>query len=415
MINGLMSNVFIGSLVSSIFVLMLIGLRKILIKYASAQWYYNLWFIVLIPWLAICLPINYSNSKYTVVRELHAISRPLTLTLSKIAQSTNVTEWAFLLFWITGAAITFSYFLCLHLRSSSMIKRNARLLTAKEQMLVRDMVVNKNISIIRISNVIVSPMLCHLVRPKIYLPANYFKNFKAHEQKYMLLHEFSHYERCDLFANAAFLIMSCLNWFNPVMWNTYKHFRNAQEVSCDAVVSKSFSADEKKSYGYALLKIVEQHSTQVSVMSCSWGAGNQLKERFTLLKFHNERKGKSLLGMAIFIMGSCVAIAAPAMGKYDYRYSGAGMRLQADMIRSISSGSASILEGHVRVDLNNGMKISGDKVMAQYKSDNQHKIESFTIYGKGSLEDGGHSVEFINGTYDVMRSQLMAEQIIERK
>lgn len=415
MINGLMNNVLMGSLVSSSLVLMLIGLRKILIKYASAQWYYNLWFTVLIPWLVICLPINFSNSKYTVVRDLHAISRPLTLTLSKIAQSTNMMEWLFLLFWLTGATITFSYFIFLHLRSSSMIKRNARLLTAKEQALFRGMVENKNISIIRVSSVIESPMLCHLVRPKIYLPVNYFTDFSAHEQKYMLLHEIAHYERCDLFANVALLIMSCLNWFNPVLWLTYKNFRIAQEVSCDAVVSKSFSSDEKKSYGYALLKIVEQHSTQISVMSCSWGARNQLKERFIMLKFHNARKGKSFLGMAIFVMGSCAAIAAPAMSKYDYIYSGAGMRLQADMIRSISSGSASMLEGHVRVDLDNGMKLSGDKVMAQYKNDRQHKIESFTVYGKGFLEDGGHSVEFINGTYEVTQSQLMAEQIIERK
>lgn len=175
----------------------------------------------------------------------------------------------------------------------------------------------RHISRIYLSKSVSSPMICHIINSKIYLPDSFFQNYTLPEQKYVLQHEFFHFKRRDLLANSLMLLLGCINWFNPIMFFVYRYFRNSQELSCDAMVSKQFTLLEKKAYGYALVKTVINQSSQASSVSCWWNTGIELKERCQMLKFNHSKSIKALIGGFILISTIFTTIAAVSLENRD--------------------------------------------------------------------------------------------------
>ncbi len=98
---------------------------------------------------------------------------------------------------------------------------------------------------------IVSPFVCGLIKPKIYLPLGLSEN----ERDYVLRHENTHIARKDhLIKPLAFLALS-VHWFNPFLWLAFILMNRDLEMSCDEKVVSSLDPEGKAGYSTALVQL----------------------------------------------------------------------------------------------------------------------------------------------------------------
>jgi beta-lactamase regulating signal transducer with metallopeptidase domain len=351
MINQLMHNVYLASLCSTFFASLFIVFRKNFIHYLGACWTYYLWFIIFIPWFSVCLPEHFFpniDTKY----HFHILTKFLDV---QRVQHTSIHARFLLkkiifMAWLTGALLYAIYISSKHIRFISLLKKNRQLLTDSQKAMVKNILFNISRNGIYVSTVITSPMICHIVKSKIYLPDEFFQYYTRAEQKYILQHEYIHYQRCDLIANTAMLILICLNWFNPVIVFSYRYFRSIQELSCDSILIQSFSSFEKKAYGYTLLKSVIQPLSKTAEMVCRWSTHKQLKERCVMLRYHHSTPIKNFIGLFMFLTAVSAAIAAPTFEKWhietDLNISNSTKYDLSFSIAKICSDKVGIIEPH---------------------------------------------------------------------
>lgn len=320
MINEFIYHVCLASLCSSFFVGSLIISRQQLLKHIGASWYYYLWFSIFIPWAAVWIPFKISTNIDSSIG-MNYLSTEINTQINNLTiQSKLSVIYIFLTIWLIGVALSSIYFLFIHLKYIYLLRKNSISITDYQQEIINTAIVNKKlmpISGVYISTIVSSPMVCHPFSPKIYLPVNFFKNYTPSEQRHVLQHECIHYQRCDLIANAAMLILLCMNWFNPLILYSYRYFRFAQELSCDAVLVLKLSAADKKSYGYALMKSVFDNTTHRAGVECWWNDGAQLKERCIMLKSHTSSPTMNFLGMISLFSITTISFAAPGIAIYD--------------------------------------------------------------------------------------------------
>lgn len=330
MICHLLQGVFAASLTSTLFFFLIMSSRKLVAKFIGAQWNYYIWFSIFIPWLVIWFPCSFFVTFavlriYTFIKPL--LSSQLThstiftkiyfVMMNGVGYTFNISK-IFFICWILGVIVSLLYVVFRHLRYIQLLRKNSRKLKKQEKNKISQSIIIKEalLSRIFISTFITSPMLCNVIKPRIYLPVNFFSSYTTLEKKYVLQHELCHLHRHDVLANAILLLLVCLNWFNPLMFLTYRYFRSAQELACDAVVCKQFSPTEKKDYGFALLKTVINPTSEAPI-SCWWNIGIELKERCLMLKFHHSKPIKTIMGMIILISIYFTGIAATSLENRD--------------------------------------------------------------------------------------------------
>lgn len=332
MTDQLMHGVFGASLCSTVLAFLLITTRRIFVRHIGPRWNYYMWFSVFVPWGAIWVPfypwtIAAVLSIYTLIKPIISPVLIYTPIVSKIffiitngSRYSVIIAKVFFILWITGTLGCLSYIIFRHFQFVKTLKKYSRQMTLNEKEVISESLTSylkKNISRIYLSKAVKSPMICHVINSKIYLPDSFFRDYTLTEQKYVLQHEFFHFKRRDLLANSLMLLLCCINWFNPIMIFVYRYFRNSQELSCDALVSKKFTPIEKKAYGYALVKTVINQASLSSSVSCWWNTGIELKERCQMLKFNHSKPMKALIGVFILISTIFTTIAAVSLENRD--------------------------------------------------------------------------------------------------
>lgn len=311
-------NVFFASLNSSIFFILLLFFKRNILKYIGARWYYYLWFTLFIPWISIVLPLDYSLENFFRIN-IASLARSIDSLIFNFIIKFNFSPVKLLSYiWFSGMLLALFYTLCCHIQFTLELKKKSNPLSLNQQKMVMHFLKNKKLiplSRIYLTPLLSSPMIFHIIKSKIYLPINFFNHFTKSEKNYVLHHECIHYQRCDLLTNAAMIILLCMNWFNPLLLFSYRYFRGAQELSCDALVSQQLSVFEIKAYGYALLKTAVNKPSQSSI-SCSWNTGSQLKERCETLKLHVSNPIKNLIGVMLIAISAGIAMASTSLEKH---------------------------------------------------------------------------------------------------
>ncbi|WP_299808459.1 M56 family metallopeptidase [uncultured Shewanella sp.] len=147
-----------------------------------------------------------------------------------------------------------------------------------------------------------SPMLVGIRNAKILLPAN-FNRLSDDEQHSIIAHEQYHHQRRDLISNLLAYLVLTLFWFNPLCWLAYRRFRDDQELSCDAHVTRALSKQQKISYSQVLLAYSQQ--AHHGLLHTHYGNKNILKERIMQMK--TSQKGQS--GLAIIGLTICLGLS----------------------------------------------------------------------------------------------------------
>lgn len=118
--------------------------------------------------------------------------------------------------------------------------------------------IKKDIQII-IQDTVTTPAIVGALNPKILISKD---TLELSDQYifYIIMHELSHYKRKDLFTNYILLILQTIHWFNPVMWYCFKKIRQDMEMATDERVLSTIGSCERKSYGKALIAVLENFS-----------------------------------------------------------------------------------------------------------------------------------------------------------
>ena len=99
-------------------------------------------------------------------------------------------------------------------------------------------------------DIISSPFILGLVKPKIYLPSN----LPQEQWDAILSHERAHLARRDHWWKPLGFALLTVSWFHPLLWVAYVLLCRDVEVACDEKVIRALSPEAKKAYSQTLLE-----------------------------------------------------------------------------------------------------------------------------------------------------------------
>lgn len=255
---------------ASLLTMVVLLLQLVLRHHLTARMRYALWLPVLI---VLLMPV-FPQSRWSVENVFAApppvlqmtpatidhdpVSLPLDLS-PKPAVPTTI-DWPCILFitWLIGASgiLLFgsaSFFITLRRfkRSRHPVSEELSATLAQIACEVR----LRRVPRVWIAYSISSPAVTGLLRPTLLLPAVFDHAFTPVEARLVLKHELMHLKRHDLPLNALLCVLMALHWFNPLLWLAFFKVRLDREAACDAQVLQNDSADHRREYGHALLKV----------------------------------------------------------------------------------------------------------------------------------------------------------------
>ena len=113
---------------------------------------------------------------------------------------------------------------------------------------------------------IYSPALTVSLKPMILLPANITDTLSEAQLAYALRHEFMHYRRRDHLLALLLLLLTCVYWFNPVVWLMKRELMKDMETACDSAVTARLNGTERREYAMTLLALFSQPCRANSVL-----------------------------------------------------------------------------------------------------------------------------------------------------
>lgn len=320
------------SIESSIIVLLILTLKLIVGNKISGRWQYRLWFILLLSLLmpyasmstSITLPVPDVDVKpveYVVYNNSTTHNRDksddiIVLNQSYSQSSKIKIENGFNLFWfiwIMGLIIISVYTLIINITFAIKVKlHSTRIHHSPLNDLINfyatDLWLTKTPKLIR-TNCITQPALYGIINPKLLIPTDFEKKLSIDELRMVILHEFYHVKRMDLFVNWIASILQLIHWFNPILWYGFSIMRQDREIACDEAVLSYLKGDQKKEYGGLLLKLIskEKYNYRHANIANIHSNKPKIKRRIIMIsKFNKQSKKARLLILSIIIALSFV-------------------------------------------------------------------------------------------------------------
>lgn len=265
--------------------------RGVVLQRFGARYQYALWLSVPLSCLMLLLPSIQPLSKDTPLYQLQVIAGQTSQQL--VAET---ARWSVLpVIWLLGVlglllVLVYQYGgLTQLLRDSQPVDRQTcEAMTANELSSRPEL---------RLSPQLVGPFITGLWRPVVLLPADFTERYSTEQQRLIIRHELTHWQRGDLAANRLALGMLLLFWFNPLSWLAYRAYRQDQELACDALVLATASSEQKVAYSYALLS----HNTgnrHWALLSHAYGDKKMMKQRLVQLQ---RQQGMHKTGIALVL------------------------------------------------------------------------------------------------------------------
>lgn len=155
------------------------------------------------------------------------------------------------------------------------------------------------------------PCLIGLMRPVIFLPAEFENKYDRREQQLALAHELAHVARGDMGATLIALALQAAQWPNPLAHLSFKAFRTDQEAACDAYVLARCAKgrDAASDYAAAILKSVRTGATSPAY---GLALAHPVKERLMLLRNPKKSPLRLVAGAVCVAAFTTASLAATA-------------------------------------------------------------------------------------------------------
>lgn len=150
-----------------------------------------------------------------------------------------------------------------------------------------------------------SPCLFGLIRPAVYL--NEKAMFSGHLD-HILTHELTHYRHGDHLWAVLRSVCLAVHWYNPLVWWAAALSRRDCELACDEASIRALGEEQRIDYGQTLLAMVGKRSPAAFLQTATtMTAGKRaMKERIMLIAKAPKMRKITVLAVALLI---CVLIA----------------------------------------------------------------------------------------------------------
>ena len=336
-IHFLICNIFI-----SVFIAVIIGLKRLLSKYISAPALYRLWFLLpglmTVPFLpksmfSVLQKFSLSSGTHSVFAEKSSL-RPF---IGSDAAFEKVNDFAvsisdktpsllciFLLgIWISGGAfmcvLTFRSFLRLHALEGSALPLQHQQVQKLYHSCCNEMRIKKEVPVYSTA-FLKSPFTTGFLKPRIYLPIHLISDFNPVELRFIFLHELQHCRQKDALISYWMNFICIIYWFNPFVWRALREIQNDREISCDSKVLHQLEKSDYHAYGNTLINFAEKLSHfPFPYRAGISGSMKQIKHRIlNIAHFQKETKASRLRGIFLFIVTASLFLCAVPTLAFSY-------------------------------------------------------------------------------------------------
>ncbi|MGN1001327.1 MAG: M56 family metallopeptidase [Oscillospiraceae bacterium] len=326
---------------SSVLILVLVLLRRVLRGRISLRLQYGLWALVL---LRLLLPVSLAESAVSVMNAAGAVPVVQTAELLEdysdigyqpsggestestgstgsvtayypgdysmdfptvIAREATVQEYERMErvitvrglarpLWLCGVGLMLCVFIVTNIRFGVKAKKGRRALETQNSPVP-----------VYISENVHTPCLCGFLRPKIYVTPAAAEDEKT--LRHVLAHESTHFRHGD----HIWAILRCgalaLHWYNPLVWLAAVLSRRDGELACDEGAIRFLGEDERIDYGRTLIRLTCRDRGGVLVTATTMtGSKRTLAERVKLIAKRPH--------MAAYTLAAVILVAALAVG-----------------------------------------------------------------------------------------------------
>ena len=156
------------------------------------------------------------------------------------------------------------------------------------------------------TNLIDTPFVVGVVKPRIWLPFG----IESSERDYILLHETIHIVKHDNILKLLGMGITCIHWFNPLVWFAYRLFCSDLEMRCDEEVIRLMGDDIKKSY---CTSIVCRAMKQKRFGILKTLGGMEVKMRIKNLINKKQTPKVVAIGLSVLAVGAVAAFSSSAL------------------------------------------------------------------------------------------------------
>ena len=315
------------AITSSVLILMVLALRRILMGRISLRLQYGLWALVLVRLL---LPISLGGTSVSILNPVERTQAQLpnpvvgylggdTPQLSVVEPNPSPTvdeqqghyvqnrdQWqaemdaaraetgtpislgtVLLGIWSVGAVSMGLWLLWVNLRFARTLRRNRVPLSVEH--------CPRPVYVTGASQ---TPCLFGLVRPCIYVTEEVAANETV--LRHSLAHELTHFRHGDHIWAALRGLCLAFHWYNPLVWLAAILSRRDGELCCDEATVKKLGERERAAYGRTLLAVTCQGRTNPMLTATSMtGSGSGIKERILLLTKRPKTAVYTLVAVAL--------------------------------------------------------------------------------------------------------------------
>lgn len=127
-----------------------------------------------------------------------------------------------------------------------------------------------------------TPMILGIRTPIIMMPDS---DFTYDENYYILKHEIEHYYANHLLLKLIFTIISCIYWWNPIIYLLKKTINNCMEIQVDILITNDLNEKQKLSYLSCLLKVAKNSTNNKYKYFLPFSSkyNSPLKQRFQII------------------------------------------------------------------------------------------------------------------------------------
>lgn len=275
-----------ATLASTAALLVVLLARRRLRAMFGASVAYAAWLLVPVALIAVLLPVPSSDS-VSLPMAYGFIARPMQVVVATVQPSIGFATWLCLA-WLSGAMAMLLSFI----RQQRRFQRALGRLSARE------------VDVLQADAVAGLPAAVGWLNPVIVLPADFETRYTAEQRELMLVHERAHIRHGDLQANAAFVLMRCVFWFNPLVHVAAAAFRHDQELACDQRVIARHP-HSRRAYGEAMFRT--HLAAQALPLGCHWGFTHPLTERIAMLKRTTPSGARRSVGASLLVISLVLA------------------------------------------------------------------------------------------------------------
>ena len=246
------------------------------------------------------IPVEIPNFQYIIHNTLiynHLLNPFFTLTFPEW------TIYVILGIWVLGSVVVFLRLFRQTLKTERAILANYQPAGPLALEVLRELDPSGKIDI-RISPNIIVAILTGFSHPVIYLPA---VDYSEQELRYILLHEYTHYKRKDIWRKLFFNVLYVIFWWNPFIYVLRQEANELIEFQCDKQLAKDLNEWEVVDYLQILRDNVErmQDSSVESSLTTIGFAENtnssSTLQRFRLLLNRTEKSRTGIMPKVVIL------------------------------------------------------------------------------------------------------------------